>query len=347
MNLEDSAIMQAVRAFVAELAARRAFARSPALTLRVRPSGCEAIGQAGETLHQAAGRPVEAVRAVAMKLGGGPGKTAALECSQGLAVMSSFVLPAETADVLQAIVRNKVEGFAPWPLARSAVGQRIRAIADDPAHVMADAVVVSRGLLEDCAGELGGFGIAVRSAAVRLEDETLVPVDFGGSAEQQGAERRFRNVAAGFAAVAACVMASGLYLAWQAYSEGAHYREETAALMARIQGAASGEDGPAIVNAANRLYTERLQRLPAVAVLNDLSRLLPANVWLESLTLDNDKVELKGQGKDIPPLIEILEEASTFRDVNFSSATQANAELNSDAFSIEAMLEQVPAGASP
>ncbi len=339
--------MQAVRAFVSELAARRALSRHPALTLRVGLSGTDVAGAAGDVLYRAPGRPAEAVKAVAVKFGAGPGKTAALELAPELAVMSSFVLPAETSDVLQAIVRNKVEGFAPWPLARSAVGQRMRNIPGDTAHVTADAVVVSRSLLEECAAELGVFGIALRKATVRLADDDVVPVDFGGSEEQLQVERRALKAAAALGAAAACVMGFGLYLAWQAYSEGAHYREQTATLMARIQGAASGEGNSAPVNAANRLYTERLQRQPAVAVLNELSSLLPATVWLESLTLDNDKIEMKGQGKDIPALIAILEEAGTFRDVNFASATQANAELGADAFAIEAVLEQPPAGAAP
>lgn len=344
MSLRDSTLMQAVLAFVSELAARRALSRQPALTLRIGPDGTEVTNAAGEVLFRVQGRPVDAVKAVADKCSSGPGKTAVLEFAPGLAVTSSFVLPAETADVLQAIVRNKVESFAPWPLARSAVGQRIRAISGDAAHVTADAVVVSRSLLEECAGSLADSGIMVRSAAVRLTDDALVPVDFGGSEEKQSAERRFLKVATGMAALAACVMGLGLYLGWKSYAEGSYYREQTAALMARIQGAASGEGSSALVNAANRLYTERVQRPPAVAVLNDISKLLPSNVWLESLTLDNGKIELKGQGKDIPSLIALLEKSGTFREVNFTAATQANAELNSDAFSIEAVLEQAPAG---
>lgn len=335
--------MQAVRAFVSEYAAQRAVSRAPALTLRVGQSATELAGPTGDILYQAAGQPGEAVKAIAVKFGAGPGKTAALEFASGLAVSDSFVLPAETVDVLQAIVRNKVEGFAPWPLARSAVGQRIREIPGDAAHVTADAVVVSRSLLEECANELGTFGIAVRSAAVRLPDDEIVPLDFGGSEERQETERRFLRLAAGFAAMAACIMGVGLYFAWQTYSESADYRAQTAALMERIQGAASGGGGSALVNAANSLYAARMQRQPAVAVLNDLSKLLPANVWLDSLTLDNDKIEIKGQGKDIPPLIEILEKSGSFKDVNFAAATQANAELSSDAFSIDAVLEQATA----
>ncbi len=347
MKLHDSSIMQAVRAFIAEIATRRALAGQPALTLRLGPAASDVVNAAGEVLHRAEGRPPDAVKAIAITFGSGPGKSAALECAPELAIMSSFVLPAETPEVLQAIVRNKVEGFAPWPLARSAVGQRIRAIAGDAAHVMADAVVVSRGMLEDCASALSANGISVRTAAVRLADGELVTVEFGGSAEQRQAEHGLIRFAAVAGALAACVMGVGLYLVWQAMSEASDYRAQTAALMARIEGAASGEGGSALVTAANRLYTERLQRQPAVAVLNELSRQLPQSAWLDSLALDNDKIEMKGQATDVPALIAILEGAPMFSDVNFAAATEANAERDADAFSIGAKLEPTPAEATP
>ncbi len=340
-------MMQAVRAFVAELATRRALSRQPALTLRIGPAATEVVGTSGDVLHRAEGRPPDAVKAIAVKFSSGPDKSAALECAPELAIMNSFVLPAETPEVLQAIVRNKVEGFAPWPLARSAVGQRIRAIAGDAAHVMADAVVVSRGLLEESAAAMSAYGISVRSAAVRLADGELVSVEFGGSEEQRQAERSLVRAAAVAGALAACVMGVGLYLVWQAVSEASDYRKQTAALMARIQGTAGGEGGSALVTAANRLYTERLQRQPAVAVLNEVSRLLPQTAWLDSLALDNDKIEMKGQATDVPALIAILEGAPMFRDVNFAAATEANAERSADAFSIGAKLELALAEAAP
>jgi Tfp pilus assembly protein PilN len=77
-------------------------------------------------------------------------------------------------------------------------------------------------------------------------------------------------------------------------------------------------------------------------VLNELSEILPQSVWLGSLSLEDARLEIKGQGSDIPSLIDVLEQSAAFRDVNFSSATQFDAERNQQAFSIGATLE--PAG---
>lgn len=346
MDFRDSGVVQAVRAFVEELSASRALSRQPGVTLWVSPAAIDAGGSGGVPPFHMSGRPQDVVKAAAEKIGAAPGMAAALEFGPGLTVADSLVLPAEAEDVLRAIVRNKVESFAPWPLSHSVVGHRVREIPGDAAHVAVDAVVVSRNLLDDLAAQLGQSGITVVSAAARLEDGAVVPLDFGGQEERAGALRRAVWLGAGLAALAACVMGVGLFLDWQSYSEAAQYRQETERLMASLQGSA-GDGGPPLVNAANRLYAERLRRPPAIAVLNELSRLLPQTVWLSALTLDNEKLELKGQGSDIPALIKLLEGSGTFRDVNFSAATQLNEELNSDAFAIEAVLEQAPAKAAP
>ena len=67
--------------------------------------------------------------------------------------------------------------------------------------------------------------------------------------------------------------------------------------------------------------------------------MLPSNVWLISLSLDDLRVELKGQGSDIHPLIETLEKSGAFGDVNFTSATQLDADQASETFSIGATLQ--------
>jgi Tfp pilus assembly protein PilN len=133
----------------------------------------------------------------------------------------------------------------------------------------------------------------------------------------------------------------GLFLVWQSSARLAADSEEVSALMAAVQ---PGRAGPAAtrLEAANQLHERRRERPPAAAVLDELSALLPANVWLTSLSLDDLRLELKGRGNDIPPLIEILEQSGAFRDVNFTSATQLDADQASEAFSIGATLQ--PAG---
>lgn len=340
---------QAVSALVAELATMDMLVAEPATTLRIRSSGTDVLktdGPRTELLFTAAGRPLEAVKSVIGKLGPRLPKDCALEFAPGLAVSNQMVLPAESHDILKAIVRNKVESIAPWPLSQSIFGLRISPIAGDPAHVTADVAVVSRTLLEDIAEALAAAGASVKAARVRLEDEDALSIDFGAEDRIREARQRARRFAAGIAAIAALVGLSGLLLAWQSYRELSQDRQTMAELMETLRNADAAKGSTPLLAAANGLHDQRRDRLPAIAIIDELSNIVPQDAWLESLSLDGASLELKGQGKDVPALIAVLEASPSLKEVNFAAATQLNEELNSDAFAIEAALESGGSGAA-
>ena len=88
-------------------------------------------------------------------------------------------------------------------------------------------------------------------------------------------------------------------------------------------------------------YEQRRQ--PSV-VLAELTRLIPDNVYLTSMTLDQSGIQLTGQGTAVVDLIEILNESALFEQARFSSAiTRSRDSL--DVFSISmqvAAAEQQP-----
>ena len=338
---------RALNALVAELAANRALTRQPATIFLVGPAGIEVL-KAGKRLLAESGPPAQALKMAIAKLGPRLPAECALEFAPGLAVTSTMVLPAESHDILKAIVRNKVESIAPWPFSQSLFGLHIAAIAKDPGHVRADVAVISRAQFEDIVAALAAAGTSVTAARVRLENGEALHIDFGSEDNIRAAQQRARRAASGVLAVMALFAAYGFFLVWQSSHELSQDRETTAALMEGLRNADAGTGGAPLLAALNDLHERRRQRPPAVAVLNELSTLLPQNVWVQSLSLDDAKLEIKGQGSNVPSLIDILEHSASFREVNFASATQLNEELNSDAFSIAAVLEQGPqAGTIP
>ena len=337
-----SGLRHAVEALVAELAGAWAVAHHPATALRITPSGIDVVrrdGPRSEPVLAVPGQPREAVEAVIAKLGPDLPKACGLEFAPELTVTDEMVLPAESRDVLEAIVRNKVEGFAPWPLPQCLFAQRIAEIPGDPAHVSVSVAVVSRALLDDIASALADAGVSVKSAHLRLRDGAALRLGFGGADDIRRAQRRARRLAAGLVVIASLIALHGLFLVWQSARELAHDREKSAALMASLRGDGSVSGGTPILAAANLLHAQRQQRPPAVAVLNELSSRLPQSAWLESLTLDGTRLELRGKGTNVPLLIDVLEGSGAFRDVNFAAATERDEEQNAEAFSIVTTLE--------
>jgi general secretion pathway protein L len=339
----------AVPAFVAELAAQNVLSGPPATTLRIHEGGIDVLRRDAQQEHRvltAAGRPQEAVEHVVGTAGVDLGKDCALEIAPGLILTSRMILPAESDEILRAIVRNKVESIAPWPLGQALYGQRIEAVPGDAAHVAVDVGVVSRALLEDVAARLAAAGTAVNAASLRLPSGESLRIGFGGEEESRDAQRRALRLATVIAAALGALAVLGMMLVWQSSSRLSAAREETARLSASLR--PDGAGGAAtLLEAANMLHEQRRLRLPAVAVMNELSEVLPQTVWLESLSLDEERIDLKGKGSGIPALIDVLEQSPFFMEVNFASATQFNAESNAEAFSIGATLEAVAEEASP
>ena len=333
---------QAVAALMSELGAHWASSRKLANTFHIDAASSRLLKAAGartEPVLAAPGRPLAAVKALATKLGADLPKECALEFSASLAVTHQMTLPAESRDILKAIVRNKIEGLAPWPLWQCVFGMRTRPLAGDPDHVRVDVAVVSRILVDEIAVALVAAGSTVKAVRISLADGEELQLEFGGEEEAGQAERRTRQFALSMAAVSGVIAMCGLVLVWQASHERAQDREKTAALMSGLRTADLAQSHTTRLGAAAQLHDRRRHRAPAIAVLDELSQLLPHSMWLERLSIEDNLVTLRGQGTDIPSLIAILERSGTFKDVNFAAATQFNEELNSNAFSIEATLE--------
>ena len=332
---------EAVRALVNEIAAANVLERRPGTSLIIGPTSIEVHLEHDGPAMTVPGRPPEAVKAVIERLGAALGQECAIVFGRDLAVVSRLVLPAETPEIVEAIVRNKVESIAPWPLAQSLYGMRTAPVPGDPLHVAVDVGVVSRALFEEIARELSRAGAGVTAVSLQLGEGQSLAINAGWKQENSEALLSATRLAAGFAGLAALVAGVGLFLVWQSAARLAADSEEVSALTATLQ---PGRSGPAatMLEAANQLHDRRRERPPAAAVIDELSALLPANVWLISLSLDDLRLELKGRGTDIPPVIEILEQSGAFGNVNFTSATQLDPDQVSETFSIGATLQ--PAG---
>lgn len=70
-----------------------------------------------------------------------------------------------------------------------------------------------------------------------------------------------------------------------------------------------------------------------VAILAELTSLLPDGVFLTSMVLNKDRVEINGEGRNVVELVELLNASSLFEQARFSSAV-TRGRNNMDVFSI-------------
>lgn len=346
-----ASLVNPVLALAEERAVHRAAGEHPATALHVRAEATEVIRGAGasrEVLLVAPGRPQAAVKEVTTRLAQGLPPEIALSFAPDQSISQQLVLPQQPDDVLRAIVRNKVESLAPWPLALCLWGMRASPIPGDPQHVAVEVGVVSRALLDELALTLRQSGSEVKALSVMLPSGDEVAIELGSIDVRRAA--RLQAVRQARAAAAVVLVLAGLGLTWvyRTASEAARLEGETASLMAALRPGGVPVGEPPLVTAANRIYQARRERLSAVAVLEEVSKLLPDTVHLTTLTLEGDQLTIKGQGSGVPGLVQILEASPDFQSVNFAAATELDQDSNADAFSLIATLEKAPVpGAVP
>lgn len=334
-----------------ELALRRASGEHPAMEVRVRAGGVDVLRMDGgkETLLLAAtGRPQLALQDVTRQLAGKLAPEVEISFAADQSISQKLVLPQQPDEVLRAIVRNKVESLAPWPLAQCLYGMRVSALPGNTQHVSVEVAVVSRAMLDELAATLRQSGTEVKALSVLLPDGQSLAIELGGDDVRRGVRRRAVGLARIAAAAVLLLTGVGLFLIYRTSAEASRLERETATLMASLRPGGTPAGETPLLSAANRLFDARRDRLPVVAVLDEVSKLLPDNVYLVAFALDGDQLNIKGRGTGVPGLIQILEASPDFQGVNFAAATELDQNSNTDAFSLIATLEKAPAaGAAP
>lgn len=337
-----SSISGPVLALAEEMALHRAASGQPALTLRIRAAGIDAIrSEAGarHLLFTVSGRPQLVIAQMADELAGHLGPEVALTFAEDQAVRQQVILPLQSEEVLKAIVRNKVESLAPWPLAQCLWAMRASPIAGDPLHVAVDVAVVSRAAFDDLAMRLQATGATVKALSIMLTDGDELEVDLGSNDIRRVARVRAIGIAKFLGAGLIILLGLGLYSIYNSNAEAARLEQETAAAVAAFKpsGALAGESP--LVSAANRLYQQRAGRLPAIAILDEVTKLLPDTVHLTMFSISGEEVMLKGQGSGVPELIGILESSPSFKAADFAAATELDQNSRADSFSLSAKLD--------
>ncbi|MCB1379280.1 MAG: PilN domain-containing protein [Alphaproteobacteria bacterium] len=257
------------------------------------------------------------------------------------AVVKHIALPAGTLDVLPAIIRNKVEGLAPWPLQRAIWGHRLGSGTAEPGQIGVDVGVLSREFVETAMQGLSGPGLAVNAVDIGQgpEDGESIALDLTSGRRTKSARQLSAWIFAILAIVAIGIGGNGLYLALATQHRLDAIDTRISRLRQSIAGADQGTPATARLAEANKIYLKKQDIPPVVVIFNAISELLPDGVWLSQVKYGAAKVTISGQGTSIPMLIETFEKSKVFKDVNFASATQRDDEGGSDRFSISAVVE--------
>jgi general secretion pathway protein L len=287
------------------------------------------IGKSGELLRTA-------------RLGRSERRNLGLRLLPDSAVTRRLNLPAGAKEVLPAIIQNKVESMAPWPLSQAVWGYLEMKSPQGTDGISVATAIASRKHLDSLINQIAQdgsrvVGIDVASAVGSGDHVTL----------QTGLDERRKKTKRSLLILCAIALAStlavggyGLQIALSEHANLATLQEKQQELTASLIANGQSETLSPLLLKANSIYERRAQTKPFAAVVNTLSELLPDSVWLNRISYTTSEITISGLGKNVPSLVETLERSTLFQDARFGAATQRDDKTGNDQFTITAKLNQ-------
>jgi general secretion pathway protein L len=199
-------------------------------------------------------------------------------------------------------------------------------------------LVVKRTTLDPVIAEIQALGVRVSFADCWDKDgRTALPVNFlepsPDIASPFGKQLRPTGLLVGLALLLAC---SAMFLfvhkhdraLEQVQKELVHAKGEAQNVRRRLDRA---EAALAEVASLRRM---KLESIPVVQTLEDLSRLMPDSAWLTELRIDGDTVEFSGLAKSAVDLLPLVERSAQFVDATLAAPLTFDPREDKERFSV-------------
>ncbi|NVK41279.1 MAG: PilN domain-containing protein [Oceanospirillaceae bacterium] len=260
----------------------------------------------------------------------------------------SIPLPAVTESRLESVLGFEMDRHTPFKAEDVYFGYRVSRRDVPGQRILVDLYLMPRKRLDGMLEQVRSFGLAPTAvlpveARTSAEQKTLnlLPREMRGS---QGRERQrsLRNKMVVGGLLLAMLVAFPLYKRAQrvealeaALAQPRAEAEQAQRVRAEIE---------ALVDGREYLGRRKAEQLPVIFVLDELTRLLPDNTWLNRFEVDGQTVRVQGESGSASSLIALLEDSPMFMSVDFTSPVTINPRSQRERFSIEARLEPPEAG---
>jgi general secretion pathway protein L len=259
----------------------------------------------------------------------------------GSRVLSKVLqLPAASRDYLEAIVTHQLERTTPWAADRVVFDYALaEGEAASKEHVAVRLVATSRDVFEATLARLSAAGI--KPALIGTSEDPLDQPSAVNLLHTSRAERRKglrRRVRAGLMALLVVGIGISAFAGWRLFAANA----EAATLEQEMTTARASIEAAIARTQSSESYAELLERknavLPMVALLDQVSAIVPTSTYLTEFAVDGEELRLTGYSGEAPALIGILEAAELLADVRFAAATTREEGSTLDRFEVVARI---------
>jgi len=316
---------------VRKRAAIAALVDGDGLQLRTRDNPGNVLGELSPDMSE--GHRHALLDRIDTEIGGNRRVVLVVPNNAGLQRETELPLAAETH--LAAVCANELERWTPWRPDQAVFSVKVTERSEIEGRIRIELTAVPRFVFSGPALLLEDNGLALIGLLRERPNEG--PQFIEVEPEPRGASKILRR-----ARTAAFLTACGIVLlVVGAFVHKLVTIERLEERLAEIGGEV--EAAQKLAETAKKLtyqlrYADEVKRGRAsqIMILNDLSELLPDDSWLESMSMEGDKLTLQGRARDALSLLPLLNSSGRFQDVKFDSEVFRDPEAGLDTFNISA-----------
>lgn len=256
----------------------------------------------------------------------------------------TLTLPAAAEERLRQVLAFEMDRQTPFKADQVYFDQHLLGRDASGKHLHVDLAVVPRAQLDAELQALAGFGIALDGVDCWRDRDGSERLGFNLLPAERRARHKDLRLRLNLALGAAAVLLLGLVMA-----QSVSNREQALAAMTEAVEKAQNEAKQVSVlrktlvdtiDSANFLAQKRRSAVTMVELLDDLSKRLPDNTYLERINVTEDnRLELQGLSDEAARLIEVLQHSDLITSPAFQGVIQPDPRVKKDRFNLVAQLK--------
>ncbi len=272
--------------------------------------------------------------------------------SLGLAIPAERILrknielPLAVKENLRPALAFELNRQTPFNADQAYFDYRVRAIRPKEGRIQIELIVSDRRQIDQELARLAAWGHSCQAVAPRDEligeprYANLLPPD-----ARPQTSMAMKWLYAGMALVTLALLATTLAIPlWQKREVAIALNGEAAHSKQQAQAVDDLQKGLAKASAEYRYLLERKFKRPAkVALLEELTRLLPDDTWLSSMEVKANEVVINGETNSSTRLIRLMEGSSLLADAAFNSPVVKDRNNNLERFQLNAKIKETSA----
>jgi general secretion pathway protein L len=264
------------------------------------------------------------------------------------AMIKNLSLPRAVEENLEGMLKLEMDRHTPFTAEDVFFTQRVVSRDRSSEKITVELVVVPKRTAAEFMDRLATIGIMVSSMVVRLQDGAPEAGDFVAFTELLKVNEKVRSQSAirqnrRRLALAVLVLAISALLI-PAIHDGLVGRSLQQEVDTARLSAEKAQDARkqllALEQPGEEFLLLRSSTPLAIAVLNEVTRIVPDHTWLDRVEVDQGMIRLHGESEQAAVLLALFENSTLFSDARFSSTITRNARSERDRFAIEATINE-------